>query len=39
MRVDSLSYFSASLPGIRDNQTAVARLNQQIATGVRLLAP
>jgi flagellar hook-associated protein 3 FlgL len=39
MRVDSLSYFSASLPGIRENQTAVARLNQQIASGVRLLAP
>ena len=39
MRIDSLSYFTTSLPGIRENQTAVARLNEQIASGVRLLAP
>ena len=39
MRIDTLSYFSTSLPGIRDNQTAIARLNQQIASGMRLLAP
>ncbi|MEW6677097.1 MAG: hypothetical protein AB1421_04175 [Pseudomonadota bacterium] len=39
MRVDTLTYFSTSLPGIRDNQTAIARLNQQIASGQRLLAP
>lgn len=39
MRIDSLSYFSTSLPGIREQQTAIARLNEQIATGRRLLAP
>ena len=39
MRIDTLSYFSTSLPGIRDNQSAIARLNQQIATGKAFLAP
>lgn len=39
MRIDSLSYFSTSLPGIRENQVAIARLNEQISTGLRLLAP
>ncbi len=39
MRIDSLTYFSASLAGMRDNQAAIARLNQQIASGKSLLAP
>ncbi len=39
MRIDSLTYFSASLPGLRGNQEAIARLNQQIASGKALLAP
>jgi flagellar hook-associated protein 3 FlgL len=39
MRIDTLSYFSTSLPGIRENQVAIARLNEQISTGLRLLAP
>jgi flagellar hook-associated protein 3 FlgL len=39
MRIDSLSYFTTSLPGIRDNQSAISRLNQQIASGKALLAP
>mgnify|MGYP001764942886 CR=1 FL=1 len=39
MRIDSLTYFSTSLAGIRDNQASIARLNEQIATGMRLLAP
>lgn len=39
MRIDSLSYFTASLPGIRDNQQAISRLNQQIASDRALLAP
>lgn len=39
MRIDSLTYFTSSLAGMRDNQTAIARLNQQIATGKALLAP
>lgn len=39
MRIDTLTYFSTSLPGIRDNQSAIARLNQQIASGQAFLAP
>lgn len=39
MRIDSLSYFNASLPGIHENQAAISRLNQQIASGKALLAP
>lgn len=39
MRIDSFSYFTASLPGIRDNQQAISRLSQQIATGKAYLAP
>lgn len=39
MRIDTVSYFSVSLPGIREQQTAIARLNQQIASGMALLAP
>jgi flagellar hook-associated protein 3 FlgL len=39
MRIDSLTYFTTSLSGMRENQTSIARLNEQIATGKRLLAP
>jgi flagellar hook-associated protein 3 FlgL len=39
MRIDTLSYFSTSLPGMRDNQSAIARLNEQIASGKAFLAP
>ena len=38
MRIDSLTYLNTSLLGIQGNQTAIARLNQQIATGMSLLA-
>lgn len=36
MRIDSLTYMSSSLIGIQSNQTSIARLNQQIATGLRM---
>ncbi len=39
MRIDSLSYFNSSLAGIRDNQAAISRLNQQIAADQRVLQP
>lgn len=39
IRIDSLSYFNAGLAGMQNNQSAIARLNQQIASGERLLAP
>lgn len=39
MRIDTLTYFSTSLSGIQQNQSAITRLNQQIATGMNLLAP
>lgn len=39
MRIDTLSFYATSLPGMRDNQTQIARLSQQIATGRNLLAP
>jgi flagellar hook-associated protein 3 FlgL len=39
MRIDSVTFFTASLAGIRDNQSAMARLNEQIATGQNYLAP
>lgn len=38
MRIDSFSFYSAALSGMRQNQEAIARLNQQIATGSALLA-
>jgi flagellar hook-associated protein 3 FlgL len=38
MRIDSMTYFNTSLVGIQSNQTAIARLNQQIATGLTMLA-
>ncbi len=36
MRIDSLTYLSTSLVGIQSNQNGIARLNQQIATGLRM---
>jgi flagellar hook-associated protein 3 FlgL len=39
MRIDSMTYFNSSLAGMRDNQSGIARLNQQIATDQRLLQP
>lgn len=39
MRIDTMTYFSSGLAGIRDNQLAISRLNQQIASGKALLAP
>ena len=32
MRIDSVTFFTSGLVGIRDNQSAMARLNEQIAT-------
>lgn len=39
MRVSSLTFYTSSLAGMQNQQAAIARLNQQIATGQRLLAP
>jgi len=39
MRIDSLSYFQSSMLGMRDNQGNLSRLNQQLASGSKLLAP
>lgn len=39
MRIDSLTYFNSSLGGIRDNQSAISRLNQQLAADQRVLQP
>jgi flagellar hook-associated protein 3 FlgL len=39
MRIDSMTYLNTSLAGIQSNQTSIARLNQQIATGLTMLAP
>lgn len=39
MRIDSLTYFNSSLAGIRDNQSSISRLNQQIAADQRVLQP
>ncbi len=38
MRISSATFYAASLTGIRDQQSAIARLNQQIGSGQRLLA-
>jgi flagellar hook-associated protein 3 FlgL len=38
MRIDSLTYLNTSLLGIQSNQTAIARLNQQIASGMSMLS-
>jgi flagellar hook-associated protein 3 FlgL len=37
MRIDSMTYLNTSLPGIQNNQSAIARLNQQIGTGLSML--
>jgi flagellar hook-associated protein 3 FlgL len=37
MRIDSMTYLNTSLPGIQRNQSAIARLNQQIGTGLSML--
>jgi flagellar hook-associated protein 3 FlgL len=39
MRISTLSYMTSSLPGILDNQSQIARLSQQIATGQNYLSP
>ena len=39
MRIDSVTFFTANLSGIREGQSAIARLNEQIATGQKFLAP
>jgi len=38
MRIATLTYLNTSLTGIQSNQTAIARLNQQVATGLTLQA-
>lgn len=39
MRIDSMTFYTTSLLGIRDNQASIARLSEQIATGRNFLAP
>jgi flagellar hook-associated protein 3 FlgL len=39
MRIDSMTYFNSGLLGMSDNQTSIARLNQQIASNQKLLQP
>ena len=36
MRIDSMTYLNTSLAGIQSNQNAIARLNQQIGSGLRM---
>jgi flagellar hook-associated protein 3 FlgL len=38
MRIDTMTYINISLAGIQSNQSAIARLNQQIATGLSMLS-
>jgi len=38
MRISSLSFYTASLPSMQDNQSQIARLSEQISTGQRMLA-
>jgi flagellar hook-associated protein 3 FlgL len=38
MRIDTATYLKTSLGGIQSNQNAIARLNQQLATGLNLLS-
>ncbi len=38
MRIDSMTYFNISLVGIQSNQSAVARLNQQLTSGLTMLS-
>ncbi len=39
MRISSLSYLTSSLSGMQNNQAAIARLGEQIASGSRILTP
>ena len=39
MRISTSTFFASTLFGIRDQQSAIARLNQQIGSNQRLLAP
>lgn len=39
MRIDSVTYFNASLYGMRENQTSIARLTQQLGADQRVLQP
>ena len=39
MRIDSLTYFNSSLYGMRENQSGIARLTQQLAADRKLLQP
>jgi flagellar hook-associated protein 3 FlgL len=39
MRISTLTYFTASLPSMQDNQAQISRLSQQISTGLNMLAP
>ncbi len=36
MRIDSMTFLNTSLAGLQSNQSAIARLNQQIATGLTM---
>lgn len=38
MRIDTMTYLNTSLTGLQSNQSAIARLNQQIATGLTMSA-
>lgn len=38
MRIDSLSYYTTSLSGIQNGQSAIARVSQQLSTGKEMLA-
>ncbi len=39
MRISTLSFHNATLAGIREQQSAIARLSEQIAGGKRILSP
>lgn len=39
MRISSLSYLTSSLTGMQNNQAAIARLSEQIASDTRILSP
>ncbi len=39
MRIDSLTYHNSTLLGMRDNQSGIARLSQQIAADLKILQP
>ncbi len=39
MRISSATFYNSSLPAMQANQSSIARLNEQVATGQRILAP